>query len=357
VPFAHDGWIADEPRLLPALANALARAARHPYRTLAVASAATLLLVGVRVASPPSHVATLAFRMAESDLPDARNTPRPPARIREYISDVALTRGQLLQIMEKHGLSVRFRAANPVAAVGAFRDDIEIEVNRNYFLFDRASAGTPRSAEVVLMFTADSPELAQAVVHDIGTIFLESQEASRQAWLKQAREINASETRRADERLRLLREQWGRLLRRESAAGPEEAAAIRAAMASVLHAMEGALARVGSLRNRASSLEFALDSERYRLGLDLRLVDESVRTLRRTLEGAWAALYAALVFSVLLPICAVLLGAFDDRVYLATDVMARGFPLLGAVPRLAGDGGRARRSPRKHGRSREASTP
>ena len=335
--FPLDAWVVDEPRLSTLLTQVVAKAARHPYRTLAVATGATILMLAVLVATPPSYEATLTLRMAEGHLQDSGSAPKPPARIREYISDVAMTHTQLLDVMEKNGLSDRFRQADPIAATNAFRDDIEIAVNRNYFLFDDESTGALRSAEVVLRFTAGSPDQAQAVVHDIGTIFLESQEASRRTWLKHAREANDAEARRLDARLRFLQDERSRLLRRESVAASEDVPAIRAEIESLLVAREGVLYRAGNIQRRTADLDFALAAERSRLGLDFLLVDESVKALRKPLGGVQVVGYAALMFSVLLGVSAILLGAFDRWIYRGIDVTVRGFPVLGVVAHFPGD--------------------
>lgn len=335
-----------EPRLWTVLPDVLARAARRPLRTLALAALATASVVAVRVSLPPSYLARVTFRMSEGDLQSSTSAPQPPARIREYISNVALTRERLLGLMERHGISPRLRAVNLEAALDAMREDLEIEVFRNYFLFDRREAGEPRTAQIVLSYRGDDRDQALAVVRDIGTVVLESQQAGRSARLDQAREVAALQARHARERLRLAQEQHAQLLR-PAAGGAEERARVEAERALLQQEILGWIARVQELERRAADLQFTQAAEAQHLGLTFRLVDESVKTVRRPLGRAEVAGHAAVVFAAVSLVLSVLLGAFDRRVYRAADVIASGFPLLGTVPALAGDDAGAHRARRR----------
>ncbi len=353
----QDTCILDEPRLWKVLRDVLARAARQPIRTLAVAALATGSMLAVRVSMPPAYVASLTFRMTEGDVQDSRSSPNPPARIREYISNVALTREQLLALMEKHGVAARLRQVNPEAALESMRQDIEIEVVRNYFLFDRRRAREPRSAQIFLSFWGDDRAQVQAVVHDIGTIILESQAAGRSARLSQARELNALQARQARDRLQLMQEQHARLLVHGSAGDREDRAGVRAELALLEQEIRAVVGRVQNLERRAADLQFSQEAEQQRLGLSFRLVDESVKAVREPLRASEIAGWGTIVFAVVSPILAVFFGAFNPRIYRAADVTASGFPLLGTVPRFAGDDAGALRARRARPRQDEARTP
>jgi chaperonin cofactor prefoldin len=274
--------------------------------------------------------------MAEGDLQDPRNAPRPPARICEYISDIALNGGSLLRLMEKFGISPRLRQANPVAAVDSMRDDIEIEVARNYFLLDRDEGGEPRTASIVLSFTSGNRDLAQAVAHDIGSALLESQAASRSAELNRARAVVAGEAQHVRFRLQQLQARLSTLLLRQ-AAGTRSLAEVRAEIATLQYEISAARSRASDLEKRAADLDVALQAEQQQLGLRFHLVDESVNVRRGPLRGGEAIGYAAFVLAFLLPMVAVLFGAFDERIYRAADLGIHGFPILGVVPRFPGD--------------------
>jgi hypothetical protein len=341
-----DAWLSAEPRLWAELRNVLVRGARRPLLLLAVAIATSALAVAWRARAKPTYAATLTLRMTEGDLQDPGNVPRPPARIREYVSNVALNRERLLAMMEKHGLSARLRQANPVAAVTSMRDDIEIDVVRNYFLFDRETAGESRTALVVLSYKGDDREQALEVVHEIGTIVLDTQAAARSVRLSQAREFGAAQAQRVGEQLGSLQARQARAQLR-AAGGAADA---RVEAASLQQEIVRVAARLRDLQKRSAELELAQEAEELRLGLSFELVDESVRALRERLGGWEIAGYGGVALLLVAPMWAILLGAFDLRVHRAADVTFHRFPLLGVVPHFPGDGAGAYRA--RFGRGR-----
>jgi hypothetical protein len=332
----RDGEIAVERQLATTLREVVARAARHPLRVLAVASvAAGLLVVGARIRKP-TYVASLTFRMEEGSVPDAAVAPPPPAQIREYISTVALSRERVLRLMEKHGLSATMRQANPVGAVHLFREDLDVRVIRNYFLFDRDSAGPPRSALVVVSYGGANRDLVEGVLHDVGEIILEQNAVERERQLARAQAMASAASQREHERLRALETAHAELdLRRGVAAelSPREAVALGANDRSRQHLSE----RMRQLGSRAAELELAREAEALRLGLSFRLIDEGVRVLRAPLDRAETALLAAIGFLLFLPSAAIVLGAFDGTVYGPVDLVASGVGTLGVVPGFEGD--------------------
>lgn len=332
---AADPWVAREPRLGPTLRRVLARAARRPALPLLLAALATALLVTARVLARPTYVATLTFRLAEGDLQDPSNAPKPPARIREYVTAVALTRDRLLALMEEHGISARLRQANPTAAVKSLRDDLDVTVVRNYFLLDRASAGEPRSALVLVSYAGGDRAQVKEVVHDIGAIILETQAGARSARMRKARDLNAAQAELTRGQLRALEQDRARIAGRAARSGVESAYA-QADLAAIERAIRSATARVLDLDRRAASLELSQEAERQRLGLSFDLVDERVQTLRPPLGPRRLAAYALLLFPTLAAIAAIVLGSFDQRVYGAASVRSEGFPLLGTVPAFPG---------------------
>ena len=357
VPLPAEAWIADEPRFSAVLAGVFARAARQPFRAAAVAVLLAALAVVVRIASQPSYVATLTFRMKEGEIRGPQNVPMPPSRIREHITDVVLSRERILYLMEKHGISARLRTANPMAAVGLMRNDIEIGVVRNYFLLDADAAGESRSAHVILSFTGRDRDRVQAVVHDIGAFFIEDQAAARNSQLNRARELSAAQAQHAHERLEALQAQRARLARRPAAGGAREEATTLAEIAALGREIGASLLRSQILEKRAAELSFALDAEAQQLWLRFDLVDESVRALREPLKGAEGVAFAGSVLLVAIPVVMVFFGALNRRMYRSADVTMCGFPLLGTVPRFPGDDAGSYRARSGPPRANEATTP
>jgi hypothetical protein len=328
---AHDAWVVDEPRPIAVAGYVLARALRSPRSVLAAALLAALAVTAARLALPASYRATLTFRLTEGALHAPQDLPRPPAQIREFVDEVALNRTALLKVMERHGLSAGLRQADAVAAVEAFREEIGVEVRQNEFLLGRDPDGPPRSALLALSDVAATPGQAQAIARDLGAAVLESQEATRWDWLLRAQALGAARVDQAQARLRQLSDRWSALAARAGAAPPEEAARLRLEAASLRRELEAALARAGAARRRTSGLDLAADVERRNLGLDVRMVDERLETLRAPASWPAAAAGAGLLLLAFLPLAGLLQGAFDDRILGPADVLACGLPLLGTV--------------------------
>lgn len=329
-----DPWIGSEPRLGGALLDIGARGLRRPYLVLGLSLALTAAVVGARLALRPGHTASLTFRMEEGGLIDAKAAPRPPARIREFITDVALSRDRVLELMERHHLSDPLRRANPAAAVKSFRQDLSVEVLRNYFLLDWDTSGQPRSAEVVISYSGGDREKVQGVVEELRQIILETLSERRAARLAEARALSAAEERRERQRLAALESRLAQLSGRPAGASRVESFQALSALTRDLGRSAG---RSGQLGRRATSLDYVQAAERSDLGLTFRLVDERLLTTRPPLGPGGVARWALAALAVLAPLVTFLLGAFDQRIRRAADVAAFGFPLFGAVAARAGD--------------------
>jgi hypothetical protein len=331
-----DPWIEAEPRLAGALGNVVARGLRRPVLVLALSVALAGGVVGARLALRPGYAASLTFQMQEGDQVDAKASLRPPSRIREFITDVALSREQLLLLMERYRISDQLRRANPANAVMAFRKDLSVEVVRNYFLLDWDTSGQPRSAQVVLSYSGGDREQLQAVVHELGQIILDTMSARRAARLAEARALSEAEEQRERRRLAALEAEMARLLARASAGGGSSGEALQA-FGEVQRDLARSMGRSGALGRRAATLNYLQAAEQSDLGLTFRLVDERLRTTRGPLGATAAALWAVAAFGLLAPLVTVLVGAFDQRIRRAADVLVHGFPLFGAVTAVPGD--------------------
>jgi hypothetical protein len=331
-----DPWIGAEPRLASALRGVVARGLRRPYLVLVVSVILAGAVVGVRKAAPPGYTASLTFRMEEGERVDTKADVRPPARIREFVTDVALSRERLLALMERHRISEKLRRANPVEAVKAFRKDLTVEVVRNYFLLDVDTSDQPRSAQVVVSYSGGDREELQAVVHELGQIILDTLSERRSVRLAEARALSAAEEQRERLRVAALEAQLAKLLARgsERAKAPPEAFQ---ELSTVGHNLSLALGRTGQLGQRATRLEYLQAAEQSDLGLTFRLVDERLQTVRAPLGARGTVLLAAAALALLAPLVTILTGAFDQRIRLAADVVAQGFTLFGAVAAAPGD--------------------
>jgi hypothetical protein len=347
-----DAWLRDEPALGAASREVIARALEHPLRLAAVAVAITAAVVAVLAARTPTWVATVVFRMEESRVQDRAYAPPPVIRIREYVEDVALSRGRLLALMDRHGLGGRLRHLDPVAAVESMREDFDVEIVRDYFLFDPVSS-EPRSAQVLVSYRGGDRDRTAAIAHEIAMIIVDAQAVARAARLEEAQALSSLALRNSREHLERLEQRRIRLLGGEGAGA--HAAEVRAEQLVLEREIRTAAARERQLESRELEARLTRDAEEKRLGLVLELVDESVRAVGAPLHAGALVALATLTLAVALIASGVVLGALDDRIYGSLDVVAAGSPVLGVVPPLragAGAAGRPYRapSPRDEGR-------
>ncbi len=334
---AHEPWVSDESRMGSAARRVFARALRRPVRVLAIALLTTGAYIAWRALAAPSYEATLYFRLSEGDLTDPSNAPRPPRAIRDYISNVALSRTRVEQIMKKYHLSGAYLARNRVAAIDEFREDIKIDVSRNYFIYDRRQDESPRSALVTISLSGSDAEKTRAMLHEIGDAILKEQIEHRSSRLAQARELLGAQLTLARARVNSLQKAMDRL--RIDLTNPDARGAIdiRARIAALQAETTGAIERVLVLERRSAAVAFSAAAEGEQLGLNFELFDESLIASAPQLTHFQLVCRAALVLTIVLLLTVPLVGAFDDRIYAPEDLAARGLPLFGALPRFPGD--------------------
>jgi hypothetical protein len=347
---AGEPWVSDEARMGFVARQVFARAMRRPARMLILALAIMTAYVALRVRDVPSYTATLYFHLVEGDLTDPNNAPRPLRAIREHIANVALSRTRVLALMKKYHMSPAFLRRDPVAATDSFRDDLDIRVSRNYFLYDRARGDAPRSADVSISIAGSDPERTRAMVHDIGDAILKEQSAQRTDRLDRARDLFRGQLDVARLDTKTLQDTVDRLWLEAATADPLAAIRIRAQIAALQAATKGSIDRAFVLERRSAAVAFSAAAEGQKLGLQFDLVDESVVASAPPLTPFQLVRRAGIVFLLALLLTAPVVGAFDDRIYAREDLRAAGLPLFGALPRFPGDdAGAYRTRPRRKG--------
>ncbi len=333
----RDAWVRDEPRWGEVGLRVVSRGRRQPFLVLAAALLTTGLYVTHRALKPATYEASLYFRLAEGELTDPRDAPRPPKALREYITNVALSRERLEQIMKKYNRSTPYLARNRIAAIDDFREDIEIDIARNYFIYERQPNEPPRSAQVTISFWGSDAEKTRTLLHDIGQVILRQQNDYRREHLAHTRQLLGAQLTLARERARALQEHIDRLWVDVAGAEDRGAIATRSQIAALTAELQGAMERVFALERRVGDIEFSAAAESGQLGLSFELFDEKVVTHARRLTPLQLAARGAVVFAMALLLIVPIVGAFDDRIYAPEDLAAHGLPLFGAVPQFPGD--------------------
>jgi hypothetical protein len=335
---APEPWISDEPTLGVVVRQVLSRALRRPLLAVGLAAALTGLVVAYRLSKAPSYEATAYFRLVEGDVagPGAA-TPRPPRLIREYVEAVALSRQKLLEIMGKYGLYRKIRARDVQLAIQSMREDIEVVVSRNYFIFARDSRDEPRSASISISYSFGSAEVARAVVHDLGQAVLDAQARQRSERLAADRQVTRAALEHANQEMKGLQAQLDLLWLDGANARGLELAENRAQIAAVQSRMKSTVARARTLGRRTSELELASAIEDSRLGIAFQLVDEELETIAPRLGRRQILKVVAAVFLSVLVVVLFVLGGWSQRIYVAQDLTGLGVPVLGTLVTFPGD--------------------
>jgi hypothetical protein len=330
-----DAWVADEERFGVVARRVYARALRRPWTPLVLALAAAAALVAVRAVKPPVYEAAVHFRLDEGAVGDANYAPRPPRDVRDHVAALALSRESLASLLRAHHVSERRLEKDPVTAIDDFRENVDVIVTRNYFLFDREANDEPRTAYVTVTLQGADPEKTRAIMHDLGQRILGAQRAQRVDRLSEAREVFQEELARAQARTRALQAELEQLRRRtdrgEAALGAS--ARIHALEAEALEAID----REVALERRVEGVAFTREAEDRQLSMTLTLFDEGLRTVAAPVGPLALAARGVLAFALALLLAAAVTGAFEDRVYAAEDLALRRVSVLAVIPRFRGD--------------------
>jgi hypothetical protein len=308
------------------------RAAARPVLTLGLTLFLVGGLVGWRARKPPENTSRVVMRVTEGSV-KGEVAPAPNKDIRAYINDVAFSNRRLLAIMESFSLSPGRRKKDPIAAVQDFREEIQIEVWRNYFL-GLADAGERRTARVAIAYTDSERERAVGVAQALGQLVIESARSSRVSQLDNAAHEIALTRAALEEELKALNAELVRAQLEARRKGTPDAAVALVEAQRQRQRVAGELADVDK-RRAAVGLAAAL--EQNQLGLDFNVVDDGRLPPRPRHAWPMLVLFGLIMFVLILPIGAISVAALDSRVDLPDDVRRLGLQPLGHIGPFPGD--------------------
>lgn len=329
-------WTENEPGVAAELGRLWRRARRRLVRVLLLALVGTSLVVGMRARRPRSYQARAVLRVTEGDL-DPTTAPRPAKRLREHVLDVAMAAPNLLDLMRRRSLYQGQLGRDPTFAVESMREDITVEVWRNYFIEERQADEPARSARIAIAYRAGTPALAETVVADLVNLVVDVERSARVAHTRLGAEVAAHESaalRSEQTRRRTVIEADRAVLAHSD--GPL-AATLRSQITVGETQLQKIAERLTLADKRAADLELRASLEKAELGLRFEMVDAPhvpPQTGSRPLELVRLGL---VVFLLLLPLCVIFVGAFDDRIYSGEDLTRLGIQPLGSVPAFDGD--------------------
>lgn len=203
-------WIDSEPRLsdcVEQVAWLFTRGVRRPGWIAAVVLTIAAAVLGFVFFGKTSHAPSYVLRIVETGH-DPRNLPRPRRQLAEYVKTGIFTSTPLLDIVRRHGLYPSLLRKNPRAALETFREDIEVDVYRNYFVEERAAGTAPRSARLSISYKNSNPDVAVSVTRELGALIVAHErsvrrEQSANAEYAAKREVDARREQLESRRLEL----------------------------------------------------------------------------------------------------------------------------------------------------------
>jgi hypothetical protein len=318
------------------LARLRRRAIARPFRTLFVALAVAGSTVAVRAQKQRAQHARVVLRVTEEDL-DAATAPRLKHNLRDYVLTAAFTNARLIALMQKYDLYTRRLAADPAGALESIREDIEVEVYRNYFIEERTGDDPGRSARIAISFTAKDASVALEVARRLGDIVVEQETAERQQAAREALEDATKAVQAAEGDLLLMRETLTRKEVELVLATGTRAAALRIEAEALIKQREELDTRLRQAEQAKVALALRADIEGGRLGLKFEVVDAGQTQRSRFSYRVELAATGIFAFFLILPLAIIAVGAFDSRVYDVDDVRRLGIVALGHIPSFRGD--------------------
>ncbi|MCU0681766.1 MAG: HlyD family secretion protein [Polyangiaceae bacterium] len=338
-PGGQEEWTASEAGFagFAAEVSRLLRRARVSLtRTLLIALAVTVLAVGNRSLKKRQYAAHVVFRVTEGEL-NTDTAPPTRGRLKNYLSEVALSSSRLARIITQYDLYATRRRIDMQLAIESMREDIDVDVLSNYFSQQRYRDDPPRSARVIVEFRATDPQLALDVARTLAQTIQDDESSRRQ----QAAELDADATHQA---ARGLREQLtlaqGRLAEAQldlARAKPSERAGPIVELENARRSVMSLEARLKDASKRQSDFDFRATLETQRLGLRFEVLDFHRPRLPLLPQNAELAIFAVIVFLVLVPAVGIALAAFDGRLYDVDDIRRLGVLPCGHInlPRSA----------------------
>jgi hypothetical protein len=313
------------------VARLIRRARANPARVLVTALLLALAVVAIALVTERAFRPRYVMRVVEADR-DARTAPRMKRQLREYVMGAVFSNGVLLSLIEKHGLYPGIVRKNPQGALESFREDIEVEVYRNFFVEERSAHDAPRSARIAVSYRSDDRDLALAVTADLGDLIVTHERAARshqaaEAAVRARRELDRARARYLDQRRRVTE----KALLTESGEARDLA---RVELTDATRSLEALERDVEIAEERNAAFELGSQLEDQQLGITFETIDRGAIPRSAELEHRDLAVLGALAFVLGLPLAALWVGAFGPTLVDAEDVESLALPLLAVVPSL-----------------------
>lgn len=303
--------------------------------TTLVALVLTALVVVRQARRETTYQATVMLRVTEGQF-DPNSAPPTSAQLQQYLWEVGLSRARLFEVMEKHNLYTSMRKLDPQLALDEMRDNLDIDVLRNYFRVERDPEAPPRSARIALHYSHFDPETSITVARALAETIAEQEMSARKRTTQVALDSMRTSAVSLDEELRNARVEEARLVYELRVGDPALEAATSIRLRSVQQRIES-LQNEKDLTNRAvSNLGLRTNVEGKELGLRFEIIDPGHKPRIVLSDQTRLAILGLITFLLVLPIAGVGVAAYDLRIYDAEDLKRLGFEPFGHVPAFQG---------------------
>ena len=313
------------------------RARRRWLRTLVYTLLCAALVVGAAARKPRSYASRVAFRVTESEM-EAATTPRTNGRLRDYVATVVFSNSRLMAVIKEHDLYHALMQRDPSLAVESMRDDIDVEVWRNYFALPRTADDPARSARLAITFHSNDAQKAYDTVRELGKLVAESEQRSRVVQAEEALKLADDQVETTHKLVQQRRRDViQKQLERDRARTPAQALQLLVEQRILEKALPRAEKLLAQVEARREQLYMRAQLEKHALGLKWEMIDPGRIEPKGMSKRVLLTWLGAIAFVLALPLCAIGVGAFDPRVYDLGDVQRLGLPTVGAVRHFDGD--------------------
>jgi len=190
-----DGWFeSEEPTrigMVTELQRIKRRTAVKPWPVLALAALITAAVTYKIATKPRIYEADVVLALTEGKMETSRRSI-PFDQLKGYVSSVLMPDAKLIKLIEKRNLHRLRKKFGDQYALTELRDQIEIDVWKNSFVYyDEVDARARKSARVGLTVLESDPDLAFELAHDLASIVIETHEEQRRKIADGlAREVN-----------------------------------------------------------------------------------------------------------------------------------------------------------------------
>lgn len=322
-------WTAAEPdyfTLRREVGRLLGRARRRPLWVLGLAVLLTGAATFKAYRRPAKYRAWAAVRFTEVVDPRLPRSRWSERELQGFINEVALPSKVLLEIYNQHVWD-QVTPVAPTRAIERLRDAMSITVVKNPSVAMMHTGSTPNSAHILIGYPADTPEQARATVKALIAPIVETSTKRRKEEAALAVRRAQLELDEARQRVEALTRQAQRELETYVGPLPTAPGASPVAMMGLRDALAAARRRVSQKEEDRRTAEKRSYAESRRPGIDLQVAGEWMEIpTPRSQVLPWVA---SLTFLLGLPLCALLVGAFDPFVHGREDVRRLGVAVLG----------------------------